>query len=192
MVEPLIAGARNANKRGVDNIICSTLCEAGFSPESIDGMGFFDVIEHVEDEVKLLKEARDLLKDGGSIYLTVPSYNCLYSQSDVFAGHFRRYDKGQLKKVLENCGFEVQFDSYIFRPLVVPIFFMRRLPYVLRKNKEVKSYLLQEEVKDHKPGGVAKLVLPVFEKILLREARDILNKKACSFGASEIIWAKKK
>jgi hypothetical protein len=50
LVEPGKQGALNAKKRGVTQVVCSTLEDAGFKNNSLPALGVFDVLEHIEDD----------------------------------------------------------------------------------------------------------------------------------------------
>ena len=63
----------NAKKRGVDNIVCSTLKDAGFKKESLESVGFFDVMEHIEEDVKVFENFHASLKKGGQVIISTPS-----------------------------------------------------------------------------------------------------------------------
>ena len=64
-------GAINAYKRGIKNVLCSTLEDAGFELCSVDSVGLFDVVEHIEDDYLFLKNINKYLKDDGYIYINV-------------------------------------------------------------------------------------------------------------------------
>jgi SAM-dependent methyltransferase len=72
-----------------------------------------EVIEHVEEDAKLVKSLAGRLKKGGHILLTTPSRNApLYrwgfaDEFDKRVGHLRRYTKKSLENVLTGAGFEV-------------------------------------------------------------------------------------
>ena len=65
LVEPGKTGVINAYKRGIKNVLCSTLEDAGFPPKRIDSVGLFDVVEHIEDDYAFLNNINKYLKDGG-------------------------------------------------------------------------------------------------------------------------------
>ena len=111
LVEPGRTGVFNAKGRGLKNIICSTISAAKFKQHSLPAVGVFDVIEHVEDDLSFLKSIRGLMKKGGRLYVTVPSYSFLWSEEDVLAGHFRRYTLKDISSVLMSAGFELEFSS---------------------------------------------------------------------------------
>ena len=70
-----------------------------------------NVLEHIEDDVKVLKEMRDKIVIGGKIAIYVPALAILFSDLDKKVGHYRRYSKNELVKKVKAAGFEVQ-DCY--------------------------------------------------------------------------------
>lgn len=71
-----------------------------------------EVIEHIEDDLKALKTIHSVIKPNGVLLLTVPAFDFLYSSLDKKIGHFRRYTKKSITKVVENAGFTVEKISY--------------------------------------------------------------------------------
>lgn len=71
-----------------------------------------EVIEHIDDELKALKTIHSVLKPNGVLIVTVPAFNLLYSLLDKKIGHFRRYSKKSICKVLENAGFKIEKTFY--------------------------------------------------------------------------------
>jgi len=78
LVEPGETGVANARKRGLRNIICAALENAGFKPQTLSTVGLFDVVEHIKDDKAFLQLVFELLEPGGRLYLTVPSFNFLW------------------------------------------------------------------------------------------------------------------
>ena len=128
VIEPGASGAATAHGRGLRPVVNASLDSAGFLPGTLPAAGMFDVLEHVEDDAGFLVRLRSLLPTGGRLYLTVPAYRWLWSVDDVRAGHFRRYTETTLRRVLLRSGFGVQYASYIFRPLPVPVLVVRSVP----------------------------------------------------------------
>jgi len=131
VVEPGVAGAANARRRGIPTVLCATTAAAGFVRASLGAVGLFDVIEHVERDVAFLASIRGLLKPAGKLYATVPAYRALWSDEDVVAGHFRRYTRRSICRSLRSAGFTVDYATYIFWPLPLPILLMRAVPHRL-------------------------------------------------------------
>lgn len=74
---------------------------ASLAPDQrFDTILYLDVIEHIEDSTAELRRAYELLAPGGHLLILVPAFNYLYSPFDKAIGHFRRYDKGILRREL--------------------------------------------------------------------------------------------
>jgi len=70
-----------------------------------------EVLEHVKDDKKLLKELVGL--SNKYIIISVPAKKDLFTHSDVLAGHFRRYEKKELKEMLGHNNLQIlSFISY--------------------------------------------------------------------------------
>lgn len=146
VVEPGPVGARNAAARGLAPVVCSTLDDAGFRPGSLPAAGLFDVLEHLPDDRAVLAALFGLIQPGGRLYLTVPAYRWLWSDDDELAGHHRRYTRRSLRMVVEGAGFVVEMESYLFAPLVLPIFLLRALPTRLGRRRPEDVDTLRKEL----------------------------------------------
>jgi SAM-dependent methyltransferase len=65
-----------------------------------------DVIEHIEDDVAVLKAAREIVEPDGRVIITVPAHMWMWSAHDVVNHHKRRYSKAGLKVALARAGLE--------------------------------------------------------------------------------------
>lgn len=63
-----------------------------------------EVLEHIDDDIAIVKKFAGFLKTDGHILLSVPFDNALWSSEDVLAGHVRRYDHQRIHSLLENAG----------------------------------------------------------------------------------------
>lgn len=61
---------------------------------------YIDVLEHIEDDRKEIQMAANLLLPGGRLIILAPAFNFLFSPFDKAIGHYRRYRKGSLKKIV--------------------------------------------------------------------------------------------
>jgi SAM-dependent methyltransferase len=166
LVEPGADGVRHAQARGLRTVVQSTLKAARFRDGSLPAIGFFDVLEHMEDEHGFLGEVRRCLAVDGRIYLTVPAGRWLWSDADVQAGHFRRYTVASLRRALERAGFRPLFLSKMFFPLPLPLFLSRSLPSLFgHRRLPAGNYSRQ-----HRPGGQT-LMAGVWRWELVRLAR---------------------
>lgn len=71
-----------------------------------------NVLEHIEDDHKIMIELFEHLQPGGEIRIFVPAIERLYSDMDKKVGHFRRYEKKQLVLLAEETGFNVSDCRY--------------------------------------------------------------------------------
>jgi glycosyltransferase involved in cell wall biosynthesis len=86
-----------------------------YRPYHIDSVICFNVLEHIEQDEKALKNIFNLLEPGGRLLLFAPSHSWLYGPLDQHLGHYRRYGKKELKNKLETLGFKVVFLRYFNR-----------------------------------------------------------------------------
>lgn len=162
-VEPSRAGAVLAARRGVHSF-CSTLEDLRLPNESINAVSLFDVLEHVDDRARTLRDIHRVLAKRGTLILTLPALESLWSQFDVDGGHHLRYNKRTIRRELEEHGFEVLKLGYFFVLTVVPLFFLRALPYRLGKRKAVAT----EATLGAKGGLIGKLAAWIERAIALK------------------------
>jgi SAM-dependent methyltransferase len=73
----------------------------------------FEVLEHVEDDLALLRTVRSRIKPGGALLLSVPAHPERYGASDELVGHHRRYARADLTGRLGRAGYDVvAIESY--------------------------------------------------------------------------------
>ena len=64
----------------------------------------FEVLEHIEDDARALAEWRARLRPGGHLLLSVPARAHRYGPFDEMVGHFRRYERDELRTRLAEVG----------------------------------------------------------------------------------------
>jgi SAM-dependent methyltransferase len=82
-----------------------------------DGVGLFDVLEHLDDPVSLLRSALMHAAPGALVVATVPALRSHFSVVDEIAGHKRRYQPGELKATFIDAGLLEVSEHGIFRVL---------------------------------------------------------------------------
>jgi hypothetical protein len=137
-VEPLYPGAKYIADRGVTSF-ASTLEQLNLPDNSIECLGVFDVLEHIEEPILMLKEFSRVLKKNGLLLITVPAHQFLFSKHDTSIGHFRRYSKSKLRGSLEAAGFELVSCQFLFSFLVPIAWLLRVLPEKLALRKSTDS-----------------------------------------------------
>jgi SAM-dependent methyltransferase len=137
-VEPLRTGAEALAFNGIVSFH-GTLQDLAFPDSSICAIGLFDVLEHLESPEVMLNEIKRVLKPGGLLITTVPANQFLFSDFDLSIGHFRRYSRKSLQKVLKGSGFCESKINYFFFVLVFPAFLLRTIPYKLGRKREYRQ-----------------------------------------------------
>lgn len=83
--------------------------------QGFDAVCSFDVLEHIEDDAGALRDWREWLNRGGVLLLSVPAHPKRWGAGDVWAGHWRRYDRSTLVTRVEEAGFRVdRIECYGF------------------------------------------------------------------------------
>ena len=114
------------------------------SIDSIDAdcVLFMDVLEHVDDDVGLLKEYAAKVPEGTTFLISVPAFQRIWSGHDIFLEHKRRYTLTQIEHVVERAGLHVKHGVYYFGA-VFPIAAATRVVGKVfeRRNKQPESQL---------------------------------------------------
>jgi ubiquinone/menaquinone biosynthesis C-methylase UbiE len=114
--ERSIGTARDRFRRhGLDD---TRLLQGGLeqvSARQFDLVCAFEVLEHLEDDQAALQEWSSFLTRGGAVLLSVPAGPGRFGKADEKAGHFRRYSRSSIERVLGSAGFtEVHVLNYGF------------------------------------------------------------------------------
>lgn len=64
-----------------------------------------DVLEHIQDDAEAARAIASKLKPGGRLLVYVPAFPVLYSSMDKKVGHFRRYRRRRLERLIAEAGF---------------------------------------------------------------------------------------
>lgn len=96
--------------------LAGTNCVADLAelpPASCDFIYSLNVLEHIEADHTQLRALGAALRPGGGLYLYVPAFESLFSSMDAKVGHFRRYRREPLVRMMKNAGFEVRSARYV-------------------------------------------------------------------------------
>ena len=84
-----------------------------------------DVLEHVDDDLGLLKAYSDDLPSRAEVFITVTAFQSLWSGHDVFLEHRRRYRLEEVEDLVQRAGLEVSKGRYFYGGLF-PVAFWKR------------------------------------------------------------------
>lgn len=83
-----------------------------------DVVGAFDVIEHLDEDERVLSQMWRAVRPGGGALITVPQHRWLWSAEDDAGGHKRRYTRRELVEKVQRAGFSVErVTSFVSVPL---------------------------------------------------------------------------
>lgn len=140
-----------------------------FNNKRFETIVCINVLEHIDDDERAIRNMYDLLAKNGVLILLIPSHPILYGEIDRTIGHFRRYSKEDIINKLNQDNFSiVEFKT---------INFIGALGWFISgkilKNKEVDSSKIK----------LFNLFAPIFLK-----AEDLISPP---FGTSFLIIASK-
>ncbi|MFI5165415.1 MAG: class I SAM-dependent methyltransferase [Thermoanaerobaculales bacterium] len=102
-------------------VLAGTIGEGlDFPPGSFDVVVCLNVLEHIEDDNAALRQLRTWLAPGGVLLLQVPAHQWLFGAVDAALGHWRRYTRRQLAKILTVAGFELTLTPRYLFALAMP------------------------------------------------------------------------
>lgn len=103
-----------------------------------------DVLEHIEDDTSFLQDYVRNVPKGTTFFISVPAFNFLWSQHDVFLEHKRRYSLKQLEDLVTSCHLSIDTGFYYFGA-VLPIAVVTRL----MKNIFCSQHKPQSQLQSH-------------------------------------------
>jgi SAM-dependent methyltransferase len=86
---------------------------SNLADRSVDLLYSLNVLEHIEDDVAVLRVCHEKIKPGGRVLIYVPAFQVLYSSMDKLVGHRRRYTRSDLAEKMRLAGFEIFRNEYV-------------------------------------------------------------------------------
>jgi len=114
-------------ERGLANVKLGVAEKLPYDDGTFDLVTALDVVEHLDDDLGGLSEMRRVLRPGGRVLLFVPTFMFLWGVQDDVSNHRRRYRLPELRRVLEQAGFEVERTTYANITFFLPILLVRKL-----------------------------------------------------------------
>ncbi len=115
-------------ERALSGLSRASALRLPFADSSFNLVTAFDVLYHEEvvDDLMALREFHRVCKEGGSVLISEPAFNFLWSYHDIAYHSKRRYVASELKSKLEQVGFQVVKLSYS-NALLFPFTFTFRM-----------------------------------------------------------------
>jgi len=156
-------------------------CNLPFLAESCEVIVALDLLEHLQEDKRAIREFGRVLKRNGFLIISVPAYKMLWGRLDDLARHYRRYRLKELREKINKEGFKIKKISYISCFLFPAISISRLTERLFRNSSQSKSDLKM-------PGRVINSML---KKIFSYEA-NFIDKIAFPFGSSVVCVAQKR
>jgi hypothetical protein len=68
----------------------------------------------------------------------------LWSETDVYSGHFRRYNKKEVNRLLKDLNCKKVRQTYFFSVFFLPVFLLRVIPNLLGSKKSYEEIVDSE------------------------------------------------
>jgi len=151
-----------------DSALVDRLAERRF-----DTIVCVNVLEHIERDADAVNAMRRILAPAnGRLFLLVPAHPVLYGTPDILAGHFRRYRRGQLARLVSSAGFR-DVRTWFFNGFGA-------LPYFLN------SRILKPKTL----GGAVDRQIVLFDRYFVPALRKVERLVPMPFGQSVIATAR--
>lgn len=182
-MEPDAGNAEIAARRGPVPVSVGTVEEmpVNLRSEQFDVITMFDVLEHIQDDHAALARVAERLRPAGTLVLTVPAFQWLWSGHDLVNQHFRRYTRAELVAKLRAAGYEVNRATYFNALLFPPIALARLAGRVFKRHETPAS--------DFKEGS--KTADALLYKIFAAESAWLSRGWSFAFGVSIFAAARK-
>ncbi|MDZ4258596.1 MAG: methyltransferase domain-containing protein [Gemmatimonadales bacterium] len=104
-----------------------------YADDALDTAIALNVVEHIEDDAGALTTMRDIVRPGGHVVILVPAMQSIYGTLDTALGHYRRYSKQSLSRLMTSVGLQVIHAEWFNRVGVLGWWFngrVRRVPLI--------------------------------------------------------------
>lgn len=154
--------------------------------QAFNGVGLFDVLEHLEDDLSAFRSAAAMIKPDGLLFLTVPAYPSLWSYFDEAARHIRRYTRQELTSRLQEAELDILYLGYTMMGIFPLVWLQRRVRNRITRKELIVQEQTEEELR----------IIPVINELvageLILESWWIRAGLALPFGTSLAAVARKR
>jgi SAM-dependent methyltransferase len=124
-VDPAPEAVEACVARGLD-VRQASLEALPFGDAAFDRLLAADVLEHVDDDARALRELRRVAAPGAVLVITVPAHPRLWSAHDEALHHRRRYRRAELLDRVRAAGWEPEVVTW-WNCLLLPLVALARL-----------------------------------------------------------------
>lgn len=143
-------------------VVVGDLTRMPFRDGAFDGLTTGETLEHLDDDAAAAREIGRVLASGGTCIATVPALQSLWSASDDYYEHRRRYSRAQLTSIFS--ALRIEKARYWGFPIVLTYDTLFLLPMNRRRarRKIEDDAALQSVAKVGRARGLVRMVQAVF------------------------------
>jgi len=154
-----------------------------------DLIGLFDLLEHLPDDIQVLRDLYAMLAPGGRLLLTVPAHPSLWSYFDGASHHCRRYELAELESKLIRTDYRIEYLTQYMASIFPLVWLKRRLV------ASTERCLANDVNRTHELASGELRIMPVLNDLLVlllaQEARMIARRRQLPIGTSLLAIARK-
>lgn len=151
-------------------LLRADVCQLPLDDESVDAAVSANLLEHVPDDERALREAFRVLRPGARFGVVVPAAPGLYDYYDRYLQHERRYARHELAEKGRSAGFRVITDTHI-GSLIFPAFWaQKKLNRVRHADIETEriQQLVARDIKRTKGSKLGALTMRIEDSMRAR------------------------
>lgn len=127
--------ALHVKRNSLIPVIVGDLTRMPFREGTFDGVTTGETLEHLDDDASAAREIGRILRPGGSCIATVPALQSLWTASDDYYEHRRRYARLQLIALFRTAGLAVRKAKFWGFPVVLAYDTLFLLPMNKRRSR---------------------------------------------------------
>lgn len=145
-------------------VVVGDMTKMPFKDGAFDGLTTGETLEHLDNDAAAANEIGRVLREGGTCIATVPALQSLWSYSDDYYEHRRRYSRKQLTTMFRDAALSIRKAKYWGFPVVLTYDTLFLLPMNKRraKKKVDEDAALQSVARVGKARRLVHLVRAVF------------------------------
>lgn len=143
-------------------VVVGDMTRMPFRNGAFDGVTTGETLEHLDDDASAAREITRVLREGGACVATVPALESLWSASDDYYEHRRRYSRAQLTSMFPDL--RVERATYWGFPVVLTYDTLFLLPMNKRRARRnvTEDAALQSVAKAGRSRALVNVVRAVF------------------------------
>ncbi len=102
---------------GHGNYVAADACRLPFKSGVFQAVVCSEVLEHLEDDERCIRQMRRVLSQSGRLVVTFPHRRAYFSNDDRFVAHRRRYELNEMKEKLAAAEFQTKLVEKVLGPL---------------------------------------------------------------------------